>query len=522
MLHQNGTTPHSPAIHRVSPLDGSELQPLPMATRDELRRAVEAARVAQPEWAGRTLEARAAALTRAAKAMLRDRDRVVALAKEEMGKHEVEGLFTEGLGHLDAVTSWKKIVERHAREAVRLNPINFPKKRARIDLVPRGVIGVIAPWNFPVAGLYRSVIPALLLGNAVLLKPSEYTPRTSAWFVEHLARELPFGVAQVIQGDGTVGAALVDAGIDACVFTGSVRAGKAVRVRCAELGIPSSVEMGGKDAAIVLADCDLWRTTAAITHWALSNSGQACGAIEIVYVEDRIADELVARLESAWRRLRTGPGEPDVEVSPMANARQLEIVESQVRDAVAKGARVVCGGKRTGAGFGYEPTLLDGCTDAMDVVREETFGPVLAVVRIHGADEAVRRINAGKYGLGASIWTRDVARAERLAERLEVGIVDVNNHAFTGAVPALPWTGTRATGFGVANSGWSLTTFARPRAFVVDEATAPEIFWMPFDSDLGKLGEALADAQIGRVLGAWKIPLLLRKRMKRVREFFGG
>jgi acyl-CoA reductase-like NAD-dependent aldehyde dehydrogenase len=508
------------SIRRTSPLDGRPLPAIPMATSVDVRRAVRDARAAQPEWAARPLDDRFAALERAAKAMLRDRATALARVKEEMGKHEVEGLFTEGLGPLDAVSAWRRVVAPVASRAVRLNPIAFPNKRARTELVARGVVGVIAPWNYPIAGLYRSVLPALLTGNAVVVKPSEHTPRSSAWLVEHLARELPFGVAQVVQGDGSVGAMLVESGIDACVFTGSARTGAGVRSRCGEIGIPSSVEMGGKDAAIVFADCDLARTAAGLTQWALSNSGQACGAIEIAYVEEPIADELVERLRRAWERLRTGPGTRDVEIHPIANARQLEVVEAHVADALKKGARLVCGGRRTGEGFGYLPTLLDRCTDAMDVVREETFGPVLAVVRFRGADEAVRAVNAAKYGLGASIWTRDVARAERLAERLDVGVVDVNNHAFTGAVPALPWSGTRATGFGVANSAWSLATFCRPKTIVVDEGSGPEPFWMPFDRDLEALGEALADAQLGRILGAWKIPLLLRRRLRRIRDFF--
>lgn len=493
----------------------------------DARRAVETARLVQPEWAARSLDDRAAALERAAKRMLRDRQTIVHLVREEMGKHEVEGLFTEGLGHLDAVKSWKKIVAR-ANKRVSLNPIAFPKKHARIAMVPRGVVGIIAPWNFPVSGLYRSVIPALLTGNAVVLKPSEHTPRSSAWFADAIAREVPRGVISVLQGDGAAGAALVESGIDACVFTGSTRAGAKVRVRCAELGIPSSVEMGGKDAAIVLGDCDLDRTVMGVTHWALSNSGQSCGAIEIAYVEERIADQFVAKMAAAWEKLRTGPGDEDVEVSPIGNDAQLAIVEAHVKDALAKGAKLVTGGKRWSGhgpasgdpgGRGYLPTLLDRCTPEMDVVREETFGPVLAIVRVWGADEAVRAINAAKYGLGASIWTRDVARAERLIERLDVGVANVNVHGFTGAVPQLPWSGTRATGFGVANGELSLVNFAHPKTIAIDENRA-EPFYMPFDANLRALGEALVKGQIGDFLGAAKLPLLLRRRMKRLREFW--
>jgi acyl-CoA reductase-like NAD-dependent aldehyde dehydrogenase len=328
-------------------------------------------------------------------------------------------------------------------------------------------------------------------------------------------------LAQWVAGDGTVGAALLDAGIDACVFTGSTRTGRGVRVKCAERGIPASVEMGGNDPAIVLADCDLARTVAGITHWKLSNAGQACGAIEVVFCDDRIANELVLRLSHAWERLRVGTRlDADVDVGPMANERQLSIVEAHVADAIAKGAKLVCGGKRTGDGLGYLPTLLDRCDERMSVVREETFGPVLPIVRVTGPSDAIARANALEYGLGASLWTADVARAERLAERLDYGVVDVNNHAVTGAMAELPWSGTRATGTGIANGQHSLATFVRPKATLVDEGDAPEMFWMPYGREIVELGELLADAQLGRLLGAWKIPLLLRKRVGIVRRFF--
>ena len=480
------------------------------------RMAVERARAAQARWKLAPLAERVGALTNAAKQMLRHRAEAIALAREEMGKVAAEGLFNEALGPLDTVKGWATIVERAtAREAVRLNPIGFPRKRAYVDLVPRGVVGIVAPWNYPVAGLYRSTIPALMTGNAIVLKPSEHTPRTSAWYADRLAEALPEGLVQVVQGDGRAGAAVIDAGIDACVFTGSPEVGRLVRVRCAERGIPSSVEMGGKDAAIVLADCDLARTVAGVTHWALSNAGQACGAIEIAYVDERIADRFVERLQRAWTRLRVG-----TDVAPLASREQLEIVSAHVEDARAKGAVVVCGGRVGDAPLAYEPTVLDRCDDRMKIVRDETFGPVLAVVRVSGMADAVRRVNEGRYGLGVSMWTADVARAERMADRLEVGVVNVNNHALSGAIPALPWSGTRDTGFGVANSAHALSTFVRPRAVVVDRAKSPELYWMPYDDALLELGNILADAQLMHIERAWKIPLLIRKRLRALRSFF--
>jgi acyl-CoA reductase-like NAD-dependent aldehyde dehydrogenase len=446
--------------------------------------------------------------------MLRRRSEVIALVREEMGKVEAEGLFNEALGPIDAVTGWTRVVRAAMNpERVRLNPLSFPGKEATIELVPRGVVGVIAPWNFPVAGLYRAVFPALLTGNAVIVKPSPFSERSSAWFVDRLAEFLPLGLAQCLLGDREAGEALIDSGIDACVFTGSTRSGRAVEVRCAERGIPSSVEMGGKDAAIVMADCDLTRTATAVAHWALANAGQACGAIEIAYVEEAIADAFVAHTGRLFEKLDA------TSVAPLANRAQFEIVSSHVENARTLGAAVVTGG-RAGEGLWYAPTILDRCSAQMDVVREETFGPVLAIVRIAGVSDAIAAINESRYGLGASIWTRDISRAKRLASRLDVGIANINSHAFSGAIPSLPWSGTRDTGFGVANSAYALPTFVRPRVVTVDRSRGPDVYFMPYDKALIELGELLADAQIGRFAGAWKIPLLMRRRLKTIRDSF--
>lgn len=506
----------------VCPIDLVPLEPVPTTPQAEVPKAVARARRAAEDWARSPLSDRIQALEAGARRLLSDRGRIIDLVRMEMGKLEVDALFTEGLGPLDTVRGWSKVVRKAtARESVRLNPIAFPRKKAFIDLRPRGVIGVIAPWNFPVAGLYRSVFPALLCGNGVVVKPSEYTPRSSAWFLQTLQEELPKGLIQCIQGGGEVGAQLVRSGADAIVFTGSVSTGRKVAIACAEEGLPSSIEMGGNDAAIVLADADLDRTTAGLTQWALQNSGQACGAIEVAYLDQKVADVVVGKLAHAWSRLRVGSGPmAEIDISPLAHADQLERVKAHVDDAVAKGATLVCGGRATGEGYWFEPTLIDHCTDDMDIIREETFGPVLALCRVEGPTEAIRRINRGRYGLTTSVWTADIPRAERLAERIDCGVVTINNHAMTGALPELPWTGTKDTGFGVANSHYALSTFARPRALLIDEAQDPEPFWLPYDSSTWKLGDVLADAQLLRLERVWRLPLLLRERVRTVKRFF--
>jgi acyl-CoA reductase-like NAD-dependent aldehyde dehydrogenase len=293
-----------------------------------------------------------------------------------------------------------------------------------------------------------------------------------------------------------------------------------VERRCFDKGIPCSAEMGGNDAAIVLEDADLPRTVAGLTHWALQNAGQSCGAVEVVYADSRIATELVERLADAFRRLRrpTRPGAPG-SLAPLAFAAQLAQVRAQLDDAVAKGATLVVGGDVDGNYL--TPAVLSGCDESMAIVTEESFGPVLPVVTVDGPADAIRRVNAGKYGLTASLWTRDIERAERLAEELDVGTVTVNNHSFTGAIVDLPWSGRRDSGRGIANSTWALSTFARPKAVVIDRSTSVEPYWMPFDERLEALGELLADAQLGKVTRAYKIPLLLAARVRTVKAFFG-
>ncbi len=510
-----------PALN-LCPTDLIPLRPVGPATRDEVTRAVHLARRAQDAWRATPLDERVRRLREAARAMLARRHEAAELVRAEIGKVDAEAIFNETLGPLDTVNAWARVGEAHlARETVRLNPVGFPGKSAWVDQVPRGVVGVIAPWNYPIAGLYRSVFPALLTGNAVVLKPSEHSPRSSAWLLEVLAPSLPEGLVAVVQGDGSVGELLLDAGIDACIFTGSPETGRRVRVRCAERGVTLSAELGGKDAAIVLEDCDLERTVAGVTAWALGNAGQACGAIEVAYVERTIADAFVARLARAWRRLRAAPGpRGETDVAPLAHRRQFDLVRAHVDEARTAGAVVVCGGRPTGVGLFYEPTILDHCTDEMGVVRDETFGPVLAVVRVEGASDGIARVNRARYGLGASIWTRDLDRARRLAERLDVGVVTVNNHALSGAIPELPWGGTRATGDGVANSRHALHAFVRPKTVVVDASSRLELYWPPYDRALVEFGDILCDVQRGVIDRAWRLPLLLRERMRRLSDFF--
>ena len=509
-------------IGGVSPVDLHELPIVKTTPLGDIKGMVARARAAQPAWEALGFEGRAALMKKACRLMLERREQFGALIRDEAGKLPAHAQMHEAIGPLDYVSGWIKVARPHLKpKKLPISAIAMPGKSASTELVPRGVVGIIAPWNYPLGVYFKPSLPALLSGNTVVLKPSEYSPRTGALFAQVLCEVLPKDVVQVAQGARDVGAELIRAGIDALSFTGSPVGGRAVLKACAEQMIPCSVELGGKDPAIVLADCELERTVLGVLNWGIHNSGQDCGSIERVYVVESIADRFVEALGRAASRLKV-PSTPSeiggASIGPLSNPMQLGIVEAHVADAVAKGAKVVAGGKKTGVGCWHEATILDRCTHAMRVVTEETFGQVIAVVRVKDVEEAVFLANDSHYGLNASIWSRDLVGAERIARRLQAGTIFVNNHALTGAMPFAPWTGVKDTGYGVANSEHALHTFTRPRTIFIDSGHAPDPWWLPADSLLQDMADRLAKAQLGQLAAALKLPAIMRARKKKLLE----
>lgn len=523
------TTPVRPTIangliHNICPHDLHPLNPIETASEAEVQAAISKARSAQRIWATMTFDARAKALRAAAKRMLERRHEVVTLMQEESGKFKAEVLMGEALGPVEYINTWTKEIRGSLkRQKLPVNPMAFPGKSGYIDFVPRGVIGVIAPWNFSLGYFFKPVFPALLSGNGVVIKPSEYAPRMAAWFAKVLSEFLPEGLVQVVQGGAEVGQLLIRAPVDGLVFTGSIATGKKVAQAAAEALIPCSMELGGKDAALVLNDCNLERTVAGIVNWSMHNAGQECGSIERVYVQSDIADRFVAMLTDAVRRLRAEPrSDGQVDVGPLGTEAQLELVDSHVREAVAAGAKLLVGGQRVGKGLWFQPTVLDYCQQSMRVVREETFGPVIALIRVGSAEQAIEMANDSIYGLCASVWSEDIERATEIGTRLEVGTVYVNNHGITGAMAFSPWSGTKQTGYGISNSRFSLPTFVRPKTTFIDRNKAPDFFWYPVDEMLVNIAERLADAQLGKVLSAIPVPVLMKKRVAAITRFVRG
>lgn len=515
------TSLSSGSIQHYSPVDFRPLPPVPIATPKEVAQALVNARAAQIEWESLPFKKRAQALKKAGKQMLVRRQEVLELLQDEVGKMPAEILLSEAVGPLQYIKDWTKVAGPVLKpRKLKLSPLAFPGKSGTIDALPRGVVGIITSWNYPLANFFKPVFAALLCGNAVLIKPSELSPRTADWFAAQLRPFLPAHTVQILQGGAETGEQMIRSGIDAVTFTGSYPSGKKVVALAAELMIPCSIELGGKDAAIVLADCDLDRTVAGVLHWALHNNGQACGDIERVFVEEAIADEFVSRLHRSMAGLRLNPSDPNQsDLGPCANTKQYETVRQHIEDAVSRGAKIVYGGKSLGRGLWIEPTLLDNCDPSMLVLQEPTFGPIIPIMRVKSGEAAVDFVNSCNYGLNASVWSADLTRAKTLARRLLVGTAFVNNHAFTGASPEAPWTGVKRTGYGIANSALSLQHYTRPRTLVLDRKKSPDAWWFPMNSTALKLGQSLAEAQLGNLRAALQLPFLISKREKQVRNY---
>jgi succinate-semialdehyde dehydrogenase/glutarate-semialdehyde dehydrogenase len=377
---------------------------------------------------------------------------------------------------------------------------------------PYGVIAAITPWNFPFAISMSSVNTALAAGNAVVLKPSEHSPATGRLVGELLAEAtgLPSLVA-VAPGDGRTGAALVAAGVDKIAFTGSTATGRRIMAAAAESLTPLVLELGGKDAMIVCADADVRRAARGAVWGAMFGCGQVCMSIERAYVAAEVYEEFVEAVVAEARQVKSADG-PEAHIGSMIGAFQRDKVKCQLDEARSSGARVLLGGRVVeGPGYRFEPTVVVDVDHDMAIMREETFGPVLPIMAVADDEDAIRLANQSEYGLDASVWSRDSERANRIAERLEVGAVVINDHLINYLMADLPFGGARGSGFGRVHGQEGLREFTRPKAIVEDRiALAREPYWFEErGSGEGTVG-ALLDFRHGpglgqKMAGAWRL-----------------
>jgi acyl-CoA reductase-like NAD-dependent aldehyde dehydrogenase len=469
-----------------NPATGEEISRIPVLGEAELETMAARGRAAQPAWEALGFDGRGAIMKRARLWMIDNAERVIETVVSETGKTWEDAQLAD-LGYVvTALAFWAKEASKYlADEHVPSwnNPIAVGK-RLILRYEPFGLVGVIGPWNYPIANSFGDCIPALMAGNSVILKPSEVTPLSSL-LMEEMLREcgLPDDVFQVATGDGSTGAALINQ-VDCLMFTGSSRTGRNVMKAAADALIPCYLELGGKDPMIVCADANIERAANAAAFYSMNNGGQVCISVERVYVEEPVYDEFVQRVTDTVKSLRQGPptGEGTVDIGAVIFPPQIEIVDSHVKDAVQKGAKVLTGGRaREGQGRFYEPTVVVDVDHSMDLMREETFGPVVPIMKISDVEEGVRLANESDYGLQASVWTSDVKRGEQVARRLQAGVVCVNDAQINYSALNLPMGGWKSSGVGTRHGANGIRKYCKTQSlFITRRALKREPFMFPY------------------------------------------
>ncbi len=513
-------------IFSINPATNETLRGFECASGAEVVVAVGQARKAQPDWAGLGVGKRIAILRQFQTLLHARKSEVAELVTREAGKPYVEALLTEVQIVLDSAGFLIENAYRLLRDE-RLthgNPV-MKTKSGRLVREPYGVIGIISPWNYPFSIPGTQSLAALVAGNAVVLKPSEFTSLTAIELMSLLHQAgVPEPVFQVVQGDGGTGTALTGADLDKIVFTGSVATGKHIAQAAAARLMPVVLELGGKDPMLVLDDADIEIASRGAVWGAFANAGQACLSVERCYVHRSLYQPFLQACVRHTQDLRVGNGmERNTDVGPMIHERQLQNVEAQVEDARALGARVLAGGKRLadlGANF-YAPTILADVSPEMRIMREETFGPVLPVMAFDSDDEAVRLANDSEYGLAASVWTRDRARGDRLARRIQAGTVMVNDALSCFGIREAPHGGIKASGLGRSHGRFGLEEMTRLKYIDSDRLPGMEkVWWYGYGEAFTRQMEGLLDFQFGRGLatrlrGGLKSAGALRKKKRR-------
>jgi acyl-CoA reductase-like NAD-dependent aldehyde dehydrogenase len=501
--NQGNGRPDAGGIPVENPATGEIIAHVPDTPAAEVTAMVERARRAQPAWEALGFEGRARVMKAAQAWLIENRDRMIGTIVEETGKTREDAQLAEIFFVADSLGFWAKKAGKYlADEKVRSHSPLLLGKKLVLRYRPMGVVGVIGPWNYPLTNNFGDAIPALMAGNTVVLKPSEVTPLTSLLMAEGLrAAGIPDDVFQVATGGGETGAALID-GVDMVMFTGSVATGKKVAAKAAESLKPVTLELGGKDPMVVLRDADVERAANTAVYWGMANGGQICQAVERVYVEEPVYDEFVSKVVEKASVLRQGaPGEAGTtDVGAVTFGPQADIVEDHVKDAVDKGAKVLVGGKRReGPGRFFEPTILTDVDHSMKIMTEETFGPTLPIMKVRDEDEAVRMANDSRYGLNSSVFTKDIAKGERIARRIEAGSTCVNDCIVNYGAQELPFGGVKESGVGVRHSAKGIQKYCNSHSILITRfGPKRELYFFPYTKRQTKLLERLMILLNGR------------------------
>ena len=472
-----------------NPANGKEVGRVKISSKEDVQETVEKSRKAFQIWRKTPFAERKRIVMRAREVILAEMDEITQLISDEMGKPKAEALSAEIAPVLDLMQYFAKKTEKMLRPEKRgIGLLGLMGRSSKIIYKPLGVVGIIPAWNFPFSIPVGEVVMSIMAGNTVVLKPSELTPLTGEKIAEIFEKAgLPKNVLQVVSGAGETGAALVDSGVNKIMFTGSVETGKKIAANAAKHLTSVVLELGGKDPMIVFADANLEKASSAAVWGAFTNSGQACSSVERLYVEEKIADKFTKLVVEKTKNLRQGKGtNADTDIGSMSSERQTEIVEDHVQAFKDSGAKILTGGKRNkkaGEIF-YEPTVIKNATNKMRPMQEETFGPTLPIATFETEDEAIELANDTDFGLTASVWTKDLSRGKRVAEKVLAGTVNVNEVLYTHGIGQTPWGGFKDSGYGRTHGKEGLMELVAPQHIHVNRFLfTPDVWWFNYSQN---------------------------------------
>lgn len=498
----------------LSPANMEKFAQIECMTVDEMHAALARARTAQKSWAALSFEQRGEYILKALDSLMARQEELIDLVLKETPKPRNEILMMDIFTGADSMLYYAKKAKKFlSPERIKTHGINAFGKRLELHYQPLGVIGVISPWNAPFILSLNPTVQALMAGNAVMLKPSSATMLSGSFVAEIFSDAgLPKDLLTVVTGDGRLGGALVESDVDKISFTGGEEVGRGVGQSCAAQFKPFSLELGGKNAVIVCEDADLDIAAAGSVLSNYLNAGQFCGGTERVYVMDSVADEFIAKVVERVSALRqSDSGEFDI--GSLYTQEQMDSVEAQVDDAIASGATVLCGGRRNPdlKGLYFEPTVLTDMNDEMRVISEETFGPVMSIMRVASEQEAIEKSNALNYGLTGIVFTRDHKKGVEIAKQLQTGNVDINFMPATYGSAEAPFGGRKASGVGQVNGAAGLRSYCYAMPIQIDKAGGKQLLSMypkslKDDENFSKFLKFLYATKIGRKIALMRSP----------------
>ncbi|HLK05809.1 MAG TPA: aldehyde dehydrogenase family protein [Candidatus Acidoferrum sp.] len=465
-----------------NPATGEVVEEIQRTHPEELPAIVARAKSVQEKWRDTSIADRCALLTRLKQEMLAARNDLAAIVVRESGKPHVEALFSDVFVSLDTAAYYSaNLAKLLAPERVPHHSSAAKLKSGRLYYEPLGVIGIVSSWNYPLAIPMGQIIAAVAAGNAVVCKTSDFTPKCGAAIQEMFARAgFPSALINIVQGAAEIGQALIDARPDKILFTGSVATGRRVAESCAKNLTPSVLELGGKDAMLVLADANLDLASSAALWGSFTNCGQVCLSVERLFLEKSVSEKFLQLCVEKTKSLRLGNGaDPATDLGPLIRPQHVQRMRDLLDDATARGAKILCGGNPR-ADLGpcfFEPTVISGVNSSMRLFQEETFGPILAVQTVESADEGVRLANDSPFTLAASVWTSDNSRGRQIAQKLRAGAVMVNDAISYFAIAEAPHGGCNASGWGRTHGRAGFLEMVQPKYIDVDGLPSNEKPW---------------------------------------------